>query len=100
MPIPILIPTCLCMHWMPPYNSEDITKGRNLFVIPSGLCDRNVPIWMQAMSKERHQTVEAKKQRGRARSSKIGPLSLGLNPQVSSTLLECTFQAPSLHAHP
>jgi len=82
---------------MLPHDREDITKRRPRFVIPGRLCDRNGPIWMQCLSKERYQTVEAKKQRGCALNRQIGPLSLGLNPQLRTAFFKGAFQTPSLH---
>ena len=40
------------------------------------------------MPKERHQTVETKKQRSCALNRHIGPLPLGLNPQLSAAFLK------------
>lgn len=80
---------------MPSHDREDITKRRRLFVIPSRLCDRNVPVWMQCLAKEHHETVKAKQQRGRALNRQVRPLPLGLNAQLSAAFLKGALQTPA-----
>jgi hypothetical protein len=76
---------------MPPDKSEHIPKSGSLFAIPGRLRDRNLPIRVQRLPKECHETVEAKEEWSRALEGSIGPLALRLDAQVGTTLLKGHF---------
>ncbi len=44
-----------------PDDSEHIPKGGGLLAIPSGLSDRNLPIRVQRLSKERHEAEDGQR---------------------------------------
>ena len=79
--------------------SEHGTYGGGLLAIPGGLRHWNVPIRMQGLPQEGHETVETKEQRSRALDSSIRPLALCLDPQMGASLLKGHLQTPALHAH-
>jgi hypothetical protein len=64
---------------MSPDDSKHVTKGGGVLAIPGRLSDRDLPIRMQRPSKERHEAVEAKEQRSRAKSGQVRPLALRLD---------------------
>jgi hypothetical protein len=82
---------------MSPDKSEHVTKSGDLLAIPGRLCHWNVPIRMQGLPKEGHETVEAKKQRSRAFDSSIRPLALRLDAQMGTSLFKGDLQTPALH---
>src|SRR6266481_789644 len=82
---------------MPPDKSEQVTKGGGLLAILGGLRHWNVPIRMQGLPKEGHETIETKEQRSRALDSSIRPLALCLDTQMGTSLLQGHLQTPALH---
>ncbi len=82
---------------MSPDGSEHVTKGGGVLAIPGRLSNRKLPIRVQHLPKESHQTVEAKEHRSRALDGWIRPLALRLDAQMSATLLKRHFQTPTLH---
>ena len=66
---------------MLPDDSKNITKGGGVLAIPGGMCHWNVPIRMQGLSKEGHETIETEEQRGGALDSsiKLVPAKAGSN---------------------
>src|SRR5260370_30808728 len=82
---------------MPPDEREHVTKGGGVLAIPGRLSDRDLPIRVQRLPKEGHQTVEAKEQRSRALNGLIRPLALCLDAQMGAPLLKGHFQTPALH---
>src|SRR5579859_2574333 len=56
-----------------------------------------MPIRMQGLPKEGHETVETKEQRSRALDSSIRPLALCLDTQMGASLLKGHLQTPALH---
>src|SRR6266699_1088782 len=82
---------------MPPDNSKHITEGGGVLAIPGRLSDRNLPIRVQRLPKEGHQTVEAKEQRSRTLNGSIRPLALGFDAQMGAPFLKGDFQTPALH---
>ena|SRR5947209_5326548 len=57
--------------------------------------DRNLPIRVQRLPKEGHQTVEAKEQRSRTLNGSIRPLALRLDAQMGAPFLKRHFQTPT-----
>ena len=55
---------------------EDVTEGGALLALPGGLSERQVPIGVQCLSKERGEAGEAKEHRRRAVDGAIRPLAL------------------------
>src|SRR5258707_4636865 len=82
---------------MPPDEREHGTYGGGVLAIPGRLSDRDLPIRVQRLPKEGHQTVEAKEQRSRALNGLIRPLALRLDAQMGAPLLKSHFQTPALH---
>src|SRR5258708_23732576 len=82
---------------MSPDGSEHVTKGGGVLAIPGRLSNRKLPIRVQRLPKEGHQTVEAKEERSRALDGWIRPLALRLDAQMSATLLKRHLQTPALH---
>jgi hypothetical protein len=56
--------------------------------------DRDLPIWVQGLPKERHEPVKAKEQRSRTLDGSIRPLALRLDAQMDATPLKGHFQTP------
>src|SRR6266851_4152142 len=82
---------------MPSDLCQDIVKGCRVFVIPGCLCKRHLPIGMKRVPKESNQAVEAEEHGCCAVNSQIGPLALGLDPQMGPALLKSRFQTPAVH---
>ena len=70
---------------MAPHDCQDITKRRNLLVIPASLLERKMSIRRERLPKEDHKTVETKEKRGRAFNGQIRPLALGFQAYLSAT---------------
>jgi len=83
---------------MSPGESEHGTYGGGVLAIAGRLRDRNLPIRVQRLPKEGHQTVETKEQRSRALNGSIRPLALRLDAHMGATLLKSHFQTPAFHA--
>src|SRR5271169_6048554 len=74
---------------------QGIGKGRQGFVIPSGLTQRHSMPIKQLLSKECHQRKKSQQSRSGAQNSQIGPLSLGLNSQMGSDFMKGHFDLPT-----